>query len=139
MVLKFCEIIDDTYKCSVADGNDIEYYKSIGMVQRDVELSEVDNSWYIKEHCPHFTPEEKEKKERERLNMLNMTKLDFVKKIAKYGVTYEAIRIVLDNNYEAKMQFDLCERIYRGNELLEPLASQFGITAKQLDEMFEGV
>lgn len=83
-----------------------------------------------------YTEEERKEQEKERIGKLNMTKLDFVKALAPYNVTYEAIKVLLSQSAEAQMQWDLCERIYRFNELLEPMASQFGITPEQLDEIF---
>lgn len=87
-----------------------------------------------------YTEEEKREQEQEeirkKLPMMNMTKLDFVTSLESYNVTYEAIKVLLSKSPEAQKQWDLCERIYRFNELLEPMASQFGITPEQLDEIF---
>jgi len=59
-MIKYCQIIDaETGLVAVADGTNVEYYKSIGMVERDVEQSDVDNQWYLAEKCPHKSEEEK--------------------------------------------------------------------------------
>ena len=77
--------------------------------------------------------------ERERLMMSNITKLDFVNALETFGVNYyEHIVPLLNSNLEAKKQWDLCERVYRFNPLLDELAKGFGITPSQLDKIFGG-
>lgn len=83
--------------------------------------------------------EKKAKEEKERLMMSNMTKLDFVNALEPFGVNYyEHIVPLLNSNLEAKKQWDLCERVYRFNPLLDELAKGFGITPNQLDKIFGG-
>jgi Fe-S cluster biosynthesis and repair protein YggX len=81
--------------------------------------------------------EEQELKEKERVARLNMTKLDFVTYIDEYGVTYEQIKQLLASNENAQKQWELCERVYRFNPLLDSLASALNITPAQLDTMFK--
>lgn len=86
-----------------------------------------------------YTKEELEQQEKERLMKSNMTKLDFVNALEPFGVNYyEHIVPLLNSNSEAKKQWDLCERVYRFNPLLDELAKGFGVTPKQLDEIFGG-
>lgn len=141
MVLKYCEILNnETGLVQLGAGCSEEYYKEIGMLERDVEQSDINFEWYLKEKCPHKSEEEKQREREERERRIresyNMTKLDFMKAIAPYGVTYEAVKVLLDNSPMAKMEWELCERVYRYNELLEPMVAQFGITPKQLDIIF---
>ena len=83
--------------------------------------------------------EKQAQKEKELLMMLNMTKLDFVNALEPFGVNYyEHIVPLLNSNLEAKKQWDLCERVYRFNPLLDELAKGFGITPNQLDKIFGG-
>ena len=49
----------------------------------DVEQSEVDGNWYLPEECPHDTPEEKARKERERLDALTLTPADVERALYK--------------------------------------------------------
>lgn len=84
---------------------------------------------------PNYEEEEKQK-EKERIARLNMTKLDFSNYLAMYGVTYEQLKTVLSLNDEALRQWELCERVYRFNPLLDELAKGFDITPEQLDTMF---
>ena len=84
--------------------------------------------------------EKKAKEEQKRLMMSNMTKLDFVNALEPFGVNYyEHILPLLNSNLEAKKQWDLCERVYRFNPLLDELAKGFGITPNQLDKIFGGL
>ena len=56
---KYCNIIDvDTGLVNVGLGTNAAFYKSIGMVQRDVAQSDVDGKWYLASKCPHRSPEE---------------------------------------------------------------------------------
>ena len=49
---KYAEIIDDTTKrCNVGIGTDDDFYKSLGMVELDVEQA-WDGSWYIVGYAP---------------------------------------------------------------------------------------
>jgi hypothetical protein len=59
-MLKYC-FIEDEEKGTVKLGAGCpdEYYIEIGMQQRDVEQSEVDDRWYLTDKCPHYTEEEK--------------------------------------------------------------------------------
>lgn len=57
---KYCKILDDkTGLVQLGAGCSDDYYKSIGMKQRNVEQSEIDGLWYISSKCPHYTNEEK--------------------------------------------------------------------------------
>ena len=85
------------------------------------------------------TTEEFEKQNKDRLMLSNMPKLDFVNALEPFGVNYyEHIVPLLNSNLEAKKQWDLCERVYRFNPLLDELAKGFGITPNQLDKIFGG-
>ena len=80
---------------------------------------------------------QKEQEEKERVARLNMTKLDFATYLQEYGVSYSQLKQVLATNDDAQMQWDLCERVYRFNPLLDELAKGFGISSEQLDRMFK--
>ena len=85
------------------------------------------------------TIEELEQQNKEYLMKSNMTKLDFVNALESFGVNYyEHIVPLLNSNPEAKKQWDLCERVYRFNPLLDELAKGFGVTPNQLDKIFGG-
>ena len=58
-MIKYAIIQDEmTGLCSVAIGDDEQEYKEMGMSKMNVELSDVDNNWYLAEKCPMKTLEE---------------------------------------------------------------------------------
>lgn len=66
---KYVKFNEETGLCTeIGEGTNTEFYKSIGMVYKDVEQSEVDGQWYLSSKCPHYTDEEKlEKAKTEKL------------------------------------------------------------------------
>lgn len=63
-MLKYCFIInEETGLVQLGVGCDEAYYIEIGMKQRDVKQSDLDNQWYLKEKCPtkpEPTPKDRE-------------------------------------------------------------------------------
>lgn len=66
---KYVKFDEDSGLCTeVGTGTNTDFYKSIGMVRKDVEQSEADGNWYLSSKCPHYTDEEKlEKAKTEKL------------------------------------------------------------------------
>ena len=61
---KYVKFNEESGLCTeVGEGTNTEFYKSVGMVRKDVEQSEVDNQWYLTSKCPHYTDEEIAEKE----------------------------------------------------------------------------
>lgn len=57
---RYCRIINEnTGLVQLGAGCSDEYYQSIGMKLRDVEQSEIDGCYYLKNKCPHYTDAEK--------------------------------------------------------------------------------
>lgn len=71
------------------------------------------------------------------ISLLRMTPLDFINAIEQFGITYEEIKILCDNNPEVDKQLRFCNHVYRGNPLLNQLCGNFGVTSEQLDELFK--
>lgn len=138
-MLKYCQIVDEeTGVVSIASGTNIEYYQSIGMVQRDVEQSDVDNNWYLSEKCPHLTPEEKEQREAERISHLKCTKRVLVLILEQLGLDYfEQIEPLINSNRQAKLEWELCVELERSNPLLNIIGSELGISPMQIDAIFK--
>lgn len=62
-MIKYAQIIDDEIKkVSVGIGTDIDYYKSIGMVEMEVEEAH-DGQWYLKGYAPKQTQDELDEQE----------------------------------------------------------------------------
>ncbi len=136
-MIKYAKIKNkDTGICEVGIGDNDLYYKSIGMNKFDVELSEIDNNWYLKEKCPHYSEEELKLKEKERILNLKMTPRDFLLSIIDLGVSWNDIKQMLSQNPRAEIELNYCQFVYRGNPLLNELSGQFGISETQLDNIF---
>lgn len=85
-----------------------------------------------------YTEEEKEEQEHERIGNLQCTKRIFVLMLEQLGLDYfKQLEPVINNNRQAKLEWELCVELQRKNPLLDQLASQFGITSKQLDDLFK--
>lgn len=64
---KYVKFDENSGLCTeVGEGTNTEFYKSIGMVRKDVEQSEVDDCWYLTAKCPHYTDEEKEQQKQQK-------------------------------------------------------------------------
>jgi len=51
-MLKYAQISnEETKECNVGVGDNIEFYKSIGMTEMEVEQA-YNGSWYVKGYCP---------------------------------------------------------------------------------------
>lgn len=81
--------------------------------------------------------EEQAQKEKERIKMLSCTKRDFALLLQEYGVSYTQLKTLVASSEQAQLEWDLCERLYRFNPLLDVMAGQLGITSEQLDMIFK--
>lgn len=137
-MIKFAQVInEETGLCSIGTGTNIDFYKSIGMTELDVQQSDVDNNWYLVDKCPMKTDEQKEQEEKKRVAMLKMTPRDFLLAITGMGVDFAKIKELMTTNPQVEIELNYCNYVYRGNALLDQLCGQFGITTTQLDELFK--
>lgn len=134
----YCKILNnETGLVKIGAGCSDEYYQEIGMELRDVEQSEVDFNWYLANKCPHYTPEEKEQRERERIANLSLTKRDVFLALYKgKGITPEQIKAQIQEP-EALIEFEYASSYYRGNPLIDKIGEKLGYTKEQLDYLFE--
>lgn len=145
-MIKYAQLInEETGLCTVGIGTNTEFYKSIGMVELDVQQSDIDNAWYLAEKCPMKSDEEKAKEERERLDNLSMTRGDvFEALILAKGLGKAQIRAMieqaeLDTVTKALYlnRFDEALEFYRGYPIFDMLGQVLGITGEMLDKFFE--
>ena len=145
-MIKYAKIINqETGLCEVGTGTNTEFYKSIGMVELDVQQSDIDNSWYLADKCPMKSDEEKAKAERERLDKLSMTRGDvFEALILARGLTKPQIRAMIENAELDTVtkalylnRFDEALEFYRGYPIFDMLGQALGITGEMLDKFFE--
>lgn len=82
--------------------------------------------------------EELAQKERERVAKLSCTKRDFALMLQELGVDYfTTLKPLIESNPQAQLEWELCERLYRFNPMLDLMASQLGVTSEQLDGLFK--
>lgn len=137
-MIKYAKIVNkETGICEVGIGTNTEFYKSIGMIELDVQQSDIDNAWYLTEKCPMKTDEQKEKEERERLNMLSMTKREmFLGLYQAKQITPDMLKAKISEP-TALIEFEYANDYYRGNPLIDVIGIQLGFTTEQLDKFFE--
>ena len=136
---------EETGLCTVGTGTNNTFYRSMGMQPLDVQQSDVDGFWYLKDKCPMKTDEEKAEEERERLNNLSMTRGDvFEALILAKGLGKSQIRAMiekaeLDTVTKALYlnRFDEALEFYRGYPIFDMLGQALGITGEMLDKFFE--
>ena len=137
-MIRYAQLInEETGLCNIGTGTNIDFYKSIGMIELDVQQSDIDGLWYLKDKCPMKSDEEKELEEKKRIAMLRMTPRDFLLAITQMGVDFAKIKELMAANPQVEIELNYCNYVYRGNALLDQLCGQFGITTTQLDELFK--
>lgn len=138
-MIKYAKILnEETGLVEIGLGTNLEFYESIGMITMDVEQSDIDGLWYLLDKCPHKSEEEKEKEEQERIANLTCTKRVLVMMLEKLGLDYyEQIEPLIKANRDARLQWELCEKLERKNKLLDVIGLQLGISSEQLDKLFK--
>lgn len=149
-MIKYAKIINkESGLCQVGVSTNIEFYKSIGMTELDVQHSDVDNQWYLTEKCPMKTDEEKAQEEAERIAMLNLTRGDvFRGLLLARGITKDQVAKMIEtmptsNEQEivkkelAKIDFEDALNFFRGNSLIDTIGQALNISKEQLDKFFE--
>ena len=138
-MIKYAKVINEEVGLvEVGLGENVEFYQSIEMIELDVLQSDIDGNWYLADKCPMKTEEQKEYEERERIAKLSCTKRDFALMLQEMGVDYfTTLKPLIESNPQAQLEWELCERLYRFNPMLDLMASQLGVTSEQLDGLFK--
>ena len=138
-MIKYAKIINqETGLCEVGLGTNEQFYISIGMIELDVQQSDVDNNWYLAELCPMKTDEQKEQEEKERINNLTCTKRVFALMLQEVGIDYiTQLKPLIESNPQAQLEWELCVELQRGNPLLDVMAAELNITGEHLDLIFK--
>lgn len=148
-MIKYAKIIDNELGlCEVGTGTNADFYKSIGMSQMDVEISEKDNQWYLSEKCPHYTPEEKEQQERERLDSLTLTPADVERALYKEKqMDFEDLKALIAQqlpqvdtkalSIEFRAKDFYRGAMYGNMRLFDVVGALLGYTPADMDYLFE--
>ena len=84
-------------------------------------------------------------KEKERIQGLSMTPLDFIKALEKFaGITYAQVKELCDTYPEIDRELRFCQNVYRNNPMfsqkaLAKLPEAFRLTDEQIDNLFIAV
>ena len=84
-----------------------------------------------------YTAEEIAEQERQRINMLSLTKREvFLALYRDKGITPDQLKAQIQD-VEALIEFEYAESYFRGNPLINSIGAMLGYTSKQLDYLFE--
>lgn len=92
-----------------------------------------------------ITIAEKQVVEKERIQTLSMTPLDFIKALEAFaGITYAQVKELCDTYPEIDRELRFCQNVYRNNpmlsqESLAKLPEAFRLTEEQIDNLFVAV
>lgn len=149
-MIKYAKLTDEkTGTCQVGEGTNNEFYKSIGMVEMDVQQSDIDNKWYLTDVCPMKTDEQKAKEEQQRISILSLTAADVERGIYKAkGMDFEDIIAEVETLKQVQGDgFDIdvkalkielkANNFYRGNPYVDAVGTLLGFSKTQLDKFFE--
>ena len=144
-MIKYAKIINnETGLCEVGLGTNAEFYQSIGMVELDVQQSDIDNNWYLADKCPMKTDEQKEREEAERIAMLFLTGADVERGIYQAkGMDFDDILAFVTANPPKGLDIKALKielkanNFYRGNPYVNAIGTLLGFTKEQLDLFFE--
>ena len=127
-------MLQDGYKpfVEVERPDTIRFYH-IDYIESSDDISEV----IVYDETQEEAEERIRQQEEERVKMLSCTKRDFALMLQELGVTYTQLKTLIASNEQAQLEWDLCERLYRFNPLLDKMAEQLGITPLQLDMIFK--
>ena len=82
--------------------------------------------------------QEKEEQERGRISHLKCTKRVLVLILEQLGKDYfKDIEPLINNNRQAKLEWELCVELERCNPLLDVIGAQLDISPAQIDEIFK--
>lgn len=83
-----------------------------------------------------YTEEEKQGQERERINLLSMTKREmFLGLYQAKQITPDMLKAQITDP-QALIEFEYANDYYRGNPLIDVIGGQLGFTGEQLDRFF---
>lgn len=85
------------------------------------------------------TEEEKQAEEKERINNLTMTPLDFIKVLESFGLNIQQINAFLESHLDIKMQLTYCNYVYCGvvKSFLPIEIEGVTITAEMIEKAFK--
>jgi len=83
-----------------------------------------------------YSEENEEQHRKEEIGMLYMTRLDFIKALESIGISWMAIKGLMEQYPDVEKELMLCSNVYRNNPLIDQFAKNFNVTSEQLDNLF---
>lgn len=120
-----------------------QYERNMGLAIEETSLAlyALEPNEIMVGEFPQVDPDWEEKqaqKEKERVARLTCTKRDFALMLQELGVDYfTELKPLIESNPQAQLEWELCERLYRFNPMLDLMAAQLGVTPEQLDGLFK--
>ena len=106
-----------------------------------LEIKEVEEGYVIYDFKLMTVEEKEEKKaqeERNRKDMLALTRCDVLKALYQAkGITPKDIKALLKDNVEALIELEYAQNFYRGHPMIKAIGEQLGFTSDDLDYLFE--
>lgn len=134
--------IEDNNKIVLVDENLERLQNTIAFMPQyeGLEIKEVQEGYVIYDF-ELMTVEEKEakeaQKERERINLLSMTKREmFLGLYQAKQITPDILKAQITDP-QALIEFEYANDYFRGNPLIDVIGTQLGFTSEQLDKFFE--
>ena len=129
-------------------------YSNLPVIDKDIYNSEINQATYIayQETPERFYVEGNNvimmddaqweeylnQKEKERISHLQCTKRVLVLILEQLGKDYfNDIEPLINNNRQAKLEWELCVELERSNPLLDIIGAQLDISPEQIDEIFK--
>lgn len=118
------------YICSIPD---IQWAQYAGTDKWDI----VDGEFVDITDTPEYK-NKKQKEEQERISHLKCTKRVFVLMLEQLGLDYfEQIEPLINENRQARLEWELCVELERVNPLLDVIGAQLNISSEQIDNLFK--
>ena len=135
--------IEDNNKIILFDEDKQKLQDTIAFMPQyeGLEIKEVQEGYVIYDFELMTVEEMEEKeaqKERERKDMLALTRCDVLKALYQAkGITPNDIKALLKDNVEALIELEYAQNFYRGHPMIKAIGEQLGFTSDDLDYLFE--
>ena len=105
-------------------------------IKQNSDWYKISSNNIVKKSSSEYEAEQAQK-ERERLNLLSMTKREmFLGLYQAKGITPDMLKAQITDP-QALIEFEYANDYYRGNPLIDVIGTQLGFTSEQLDKFFE--
>ena len=146
-MIKYAKITNqDTGLCEVGLGTNNQFYQSIGMIELDVQQSDIDNNWYTTDKCPMKSTEQKQAEKLSSINALTLDSTTFYKEVlrtsnnTKFSIQSLIQSSVFITDFQKENLFiDLQGNslLTRGSYFVVTVGSLLNYTPEDLDYLFK--